>query len=113
MADDDYAPRWPALRVRRIDTGDELRVNPRDGDIYRLEKLTGTSVQRLEWTWSTLMPLAWFALRRQKAEWVADDIDVFVDQVDVDLWPDAPAEPGDQGKASDLDPPTGSSLPSP
>ena len=69
--------------------------------------MTGESIGRLDWTWSTTFPLAWFALRRQKLEWVPDDLDAFVDLVDIQVWDDAPDEPGEQGKVSAPEQPTG------
>jgi hypothetical protein len=104
---DDYQPRWPALKVTFVDTGETIRVNPRDGDVFHLEEDTGTSVQRMDWSWRATMRLAWFALRRLRDPRADVPLEAFVDLVDVEVWTDAEPEPGDQGKASDPAPPTG------
>jgi len=110
-----FTPLWPAYTVRFLDSGaDPIHVQLRDGDIWRTEQQTGISVAKFnlgdpEFT----LPATWHALRRMGHPNIPE-FEQYVDLVDVTVTAKDPDESeGELGKDSALDPPTGSSPPSP
>jgi hypothetical protein len=107
----EYVPMWPAYLVRFIDSGTEpIRVQLRDGDIWRTEQQTGQSIAKLNLGDPEFyLAATWHGLRRMKVPTLPAEFEEYIDLVDVVIQQrEAPAaEAGELGKATDLDPPTG------
>lgn len=112
----EFVPAWPAYEVRFLDAGaadsEPIRVQLRDGDVWRTEQQTGKSITDFntgdpEFT----LPATYHALRRMHHANLPPAFIDYVDLVDVALAPKLPVveSEGALGKGSDPDPSTGPS----
>jgi hypothetical protein len=114
MPADGYTPRWPALEVKFIESGEIVKASPRDGDIFHVEEKLGISISRIEVvSWRFMMTAAYYVLRREGDARVPEDFEAWLTVADVRFWQGDDDEVSEQGKASALAPPTGSSSASP
>lgn len=95
--------RWLVLRVRFDESEQYRRLEPRDGDIVRLEEATGQSWGDLVdgRRWGTWTRLAWIVLRRLGDVRVSDDYNAFLDICDVALGDEAEVAANGEGKDSE------------